>query len=280
MLGIEATDTESGGWVRNKISLSVAGLSIDIYQDPEFINAKKSELRGQFLKSTKLVVKDISENDIGDVVEIVKRISYLLSFATCSEVIFYAWNIEGTKKSHVWSVRGKYYYFRPPFCCVDTSHIKKLVEHCFDAYSEAYEQRSLNVVVDLLNTPEVNNLQIELKLATLFILLENLKSSYAKSKGYEYKRGFYWSVNNEKYNFQTLLLEMFNSASMEVSLTRIKNLRNEIIHSGLSHLSFDEQFLIYANSRDIITEYILRLIGYKGCFSPYESRGMNVKKIA
>ncbi|BCV50601.1 hypothetical protein [Shewanella algae] len=280
VMGIETTDTETGGWVRNKISLTVAGLRIDIYQEPEFINAKKSELRGQFIESTKLIVKDIDENDIDYAVAVVKKISNLLSFATCSEVSFYGWNIKGTHRSHMWSVRARYCYFRPPFCCVDTSLIKMLIETCFDSYSEIHEQRDLNVVVDLLNTPEVNNLQVELKLATLFILLENLKSSYAKSSGYKYKDGFYWSVDNKKYFFQSLLLEMFKAVGMDVNLKKIKNLRNEIIHSGLSQLPYDEQLAIYANCRDIVTEYILRLVGYKGEFSPYESRGLHLKKIA
>ncbi|CED57327.1 putative uncharacterized protein [Aliivibrio wodanis] len=280
VMGMQNTDTMTGGWVRNKICLSVADLVIDIYQEPELINAKKSDLKGQFVESTKLVVKDIKEQDIEHVVDVVQKISVLLSFAICSEVSFYAWNIEGTNKSHVWSVRGAYHYFRPPFCCDDTSHIKKLLESSFNTYSEIYEQRALNVVVDLFNTPEVNNLQIELKLATLFILLENLKSSYAKSKDYKYKRGFYWSPNNEKYIFKTLLQEMFESVSMDVSLTEIKNLRNEIIHSGLSHLSHEEEILIYARCRDIITEYFLRLIKYKGSFDTYESRCTHSKEIA
>ncbi|MDW1996245.1 hypothetical protein R7R34_12200 [Vibrio sp. 299] len=280
VLGIETTSTETGGWVRNKICLSIAGLNVEIVQEPEFINARKSDLRGQFLESTKLIVKNIDESDIDSVVEVVEKISVLLSFATCSEVSFYAWNIEGTNKSHIWATRGKYYYFRPPFCCVDISHIKHLIESCFDTYSTLYEQRSLNVVVDIFNTPEVNNLQIELKLATLFILLENLKSSYAKCKGYKYKNGSYWSESNEKYYFQTLLYEMFSSVGMEVGLKEIKNLRNEIIHSGLSHLPYDEQRRIYATCRDLVTEYILRLIGYKGIFNPYESRGVQPKIIA
>lgn len=197
VLGIETTDTKTGGWIRNKICLSLVGLSIEIIQEPEYINAKKSDFRGQFVESTKLIVKNIDEKDIDSIVEIVHKISVLLSFATSSEVRFYGWNIEGTNRSHFWTTRGKYYCFRAPFCCVDTSHIKHLLESCFDTYLIVYEQRALNVVVDMFNTPEVNNLQLELKLATLFILLENLKSSYAKYKGYKYKNGFYWSENNK-----------------------------------------------------------------------------------
>ncbi|PTQ05439.1 hypothetical protein CWO33_23445 [Vibrio splendidus] len=276
-LGIDTTDTDTGGWVRNKICLSVSGLTIELHQEPELINAKKSELKGEFVESTKLVVKDIKEEDIDYVTGVVHKISNLLSFAVCSEVSFYAWNIEGTNRSRVWSVRGAYNYFRPPFCCVDTSGIQRLVECSFETYSELYEERALNVVVDLLNTPEVKNLQLELKLATLFVLLENLKSTYAKSKGYKYKNGFYFSPSNKKYVFITLLQEMFESVNMEVDLKEIKNLRNEIIHSGLSHLSHHEQLSIYGTCRDMVTEYFLRLIGYKDGFDTYVSRCMQSK---
>ncbi|RBP84250.1 hypothetical protein EBI01_05590 [Marinomonas rhizomae] len=277
--GIEITETKTGGYVRNKISFSVAGLSIEIYQAPEFINAKKSDLKGQFVKSTKLVVKNIEEDDRERALGVVDRISVLLSFAICSEVSFYAWNIEGNNRARTLNVRGKYHYFRPPLSCVDTSDIKHLIESCFDIYFNVYRERDLNVVVDLLNTPEINNFQLELKLATLFILLENLKSSYAKVKGLKYNQGNYFSSDEKKYTFQSLLKEMFNSVDMDVNLKDIKNLRNEIIHSGLSHLSYANQYSIYATCRDVITEYILRLIGYKGCFSLYESRGVQWKEI-
>lgn len=278
--GIEVTDTKNGGFVRNKISLNVAGLNIEIYQDPEFINAKKSELQGQFLESTQLIVKGIDEGDIERVVDIVQKISNLLSFAVCSEVRFYSWHLKDAYRSRVWNVRARYCYFRPPFCCAETSHIKKLIETCFDSYSDLHEKRSMSVVIDLLNIPEVDNLPIELKLATLFILLENLKSTYAKSKNYKYKKGAYWTGDNSKYSFQTLLTEMFNEVGINIDLKQIKNLRNEIVHSGLSQLLYDDQFSAYAICRDIVTEYILRLIGYSGEFSPYESRGLKPKQIA
>ncbi|WP_181872837.1 hypothetical protein [Billgrantia montanilacus] len=280
VIGTEATDTKGGGWIRNKIPLSVAGLSIEIYQEPEFINAKKSELSGQFVESSRLIVKNVSGSDVEYVVEVVRKISYLLSFAICSEVIFYGWSLEGAHRSKFWSARGKYCYFRPPFCCVDTSRIKDLVEDCFDSYSKVFDKRDLNVVIDLFNTPEVSNLQIELKLATLFILLENLKSSYARSRGYVYKGGYYWSKDGKRYSFQSLLVEMFYSVGMSVSLKKIKNLRNEIIHSGLSQLSFEDQFSIYGSCRDMVTEYILRLVEFKGDFSLYEGRGLHSKKIS
>lgn len=280
VLGIEVTDTESGGWVRNKISLNIKGLCVEIYQDPEIIKAKKSELKGQFIESTKLIVKDINENDIENVVEIVKKISNILSFAVCSEVRFYGWHIKETYRSHMWNVRARYCWSRPPFCCVEATHIKILIETCFESYSEIHEKRSMPVVIDLLNIPEVDNLPIELKLATLFILLENLKSTYAKSKNYKYKDGNYWTVDNKKYSFQILLTEMFNEVGIDFNLKEIKSLRNEIIHSGLSQLSYEQLLSSYAICRDIVTEYILRLIGYKGKFSPYEGRGLQLKIIA
>ncbi len=278
-VGIETTEKEKGGWIRNKIPLSVAGLNIEIIQDPKFININQTELRGQFVESTKLIVKNVDESNLEPVLTIVKNISNLLSFATSSEVCFYGWSIDGTQQSHQWSVRARYCSFRAPFCCVDTSNIKMLIETCYESYSQIHQPRALNVVVNMLNTPEVNNLQLELKLATMFILLENLKSTYADSKGYKFK-GCYKTVDNKNYTFESLLLEMFCVVKMDVSLTKIKSLRNEIIHSGLSKVSIDEKVAIYADCRDIVTEYFLRLIGFKGDFSPYESLGLHSKTIA
>lgn len=277
-LGIEITENENGGWIRNKIPLTVAGLNIVIIQNPKFININRTELRGQFVKSTKLIVKNVDETNLEPVLTIVENISNLLSFATSSEVFFYSWSIDETRKSFQRSGIARYCSFGAPFCCDDTSSIKMLIESCYDSYSQIHQPRALNVVINMLNAPEANYLQLELKLATMFILLENLKSTYAQTKGYRFK-GSYKTVDNNSYSFESLLLEMFSVVKMDVNLKKIKSLRNEIIHSGLSKISNTEMSDIYADCRDIVTEYFLRLIGFKGDFSPCASRGLHSKTI-
>ncbi len=63
------------------------------------------------------------------------------------------------------------------------------------------------------------------------------------------------------------------------NLSAIVKLRNEIIHSGISQISFEHQKEIYDNCQDLIREYFLRLLGYTGDFRLYSSHGMTTKRI-
>lgn len=142
------------------------------------------------------------------------------------------------------------------------------------------EPRALNVVVDYFVSTDSLFLPVELMLATSFILLENLKSTYAKHRGYPYRNGSYRKPDGSSWSFQALLNEMFDSVGMRADLVDIKTLRNEIIHSGLSQLSFDEQYTIYEKCKELVTEYFLRLIGFSGKFFLYSSSGTRFKHIA
>lgn len=63
---------------------------------------------------------------------------------------------------------------------------------------------------------------------------------------------------------------------MKRGLKRIIKLRNEIIHSGLSRLSFSSKISLYNRGHDIIREYLLRLLNYQGRYYINDS---NMKKI-
>ena len=94
-----------------------------------------------------------------------------------------------------------------------------------------------------------------------------LKSSYRKASG-------------KKWSFKALLLDMFKQVNMpSPDLSAIVDLRNDIIHSGISQTSGDHQQDIYDNCQDLVREYLLRLLGYTGNFLLYSGRGMTSKRI-
>lgn len=104
-----------------------------------------------------------------------------------------------------------------------------------------------------------------LKLATMFILLENLQSSYAREQGYAFKGGRWKNPNGDRPGFRALLEEMLAGENMgSPYLGAVVKLRNEIIHSGVSELPFDEQEEIYCACQDISREYLLRAWGGDG----------------
>jgi len=59
-------------------------------------------------------------------------------------------------------------------------------------------------------------------------------------------------------------------------LRRITNLRNEIIHFGLSRKPYTSLRKNYDFCHDIVREYLLRLLGYKGEYLIYSKESMGV----
>jgi len=139
----------------------------------------------------------------------------------------------------------------------------------------AFEQpRKLRVAIDYFVSSQVLKLPLELKLLTMFVLLENLKATFASFCGYQYSSGYYQKPSGGRWSFKGLLIEMFNDVSMNPSIDSIKALRDEIIHSGISQLPYDMQMSIFENCQDVVREYFLRLMGFSGSFFLYSGRGM------
>lgn len=179
-----------------------------------------------------------------------------------------------------WSVVARAGYSRPPFDIRNGKEIRLYLERVCQKYLRLEETRKLRVAIDYLVSAETLNLPLELRLATMFILLENLKSTFAKEQGYLFKRGHYRQKSGEAWTFTNLLDDMFNKGRMRsADLSPIKDLRNEIIHSGTSQMSFDYQDEIYERCQDLIREYLLRLLNYSGDFRLYSGRGMTLKEI-
>lgn len=62
-------------------------------------------------------------------------------------------------------------------------------------------------------------------------------------------------------------------------LKDIVDLRNDIIHTAISELSFDDQRKRYVSCRNLIAEYLLILLDYRGKFNLYDGRGISTKLI-
>ncbi len=62
-------------------------------------------------------------------------------------------------------------------------------------------------------------------------------------------------------------------------LKSVVNLRNDIIHTALSERSYDEQYKTYTDCRNLIAEYLLRLLGFKGSFNLFNESGIGKKII-
>ncbi len=158
--------------------------------------------------------------------------------------------------------------------------MRSYLEGVWPEYVRLEGARDLRRSIDLFVRAETHSLPMELKLATMFILLENLKSTYAREQGFPFDGRNYLKPSGKPWYIKGLLSEMLKGVGMsQPNLEPIIDLRNEIVHSGASQTTFEHQEGIYGACQDISREYLLRSLGYSGQFQLYPGRGMGTKRI-
>jgi hypothetical protein len=185
----------------------------------------------------------------------------------------------GSCKQTRYSKIGIARFFRPTFDVRDGSNVKNFINQCWPLYRKLKRKRKLNIVFEILTTSEASSLPLEIRLVSVFIALENLKDTYAKSKGIPYCKGFYRKISlppkpnpskEPKYSFEELLSLMLKETGIKKGLRRIISLRNDLIHSGISRRPHKSKLKTFENCHEIIRKYILILLGYKGSYRSYE----------
>lgn len=281
-VGGEGGNVRSGGrWVRDTIDLRFGGREVSIVQKPEALIVNPSKYNGWFVETTTVVMRDVRVEERDEARELLDRLSYLLSFAGCSQVAFYGWehSEEPPLKEH-WATVARARYSRPTLDIRRGTVVRRYLEGVWPEYFRLEEQRDLRRVVDIFVIAETHGLPLELRLATLFILLENLKSTFAKEQGFQFDGRNYLKPSGSAWTFNGLLSEMVKGVGMrQPDLGPIVDLRNEIVHSGASQTSFKHQNQIYDDCQDIAREYLLRSWGYSGEFRLSAGRGMTTKRI-
>lgn len=268
--------TDGQGRLRDTIELSCDGKTLVLKQAREVVSGGHEIFRGQFAETTQVLVKNVTPTEVEQVLIIVDRICWLLSFAGLSRVVRYGHDYlgEGIDKNRRTIVDATM-YFRPTLEIHDGGLIKGFIEQTYPIYKEYEADRKLNVAIDYLLQAERPSIPTECKLVFAFVLLENLKHTFARSKRIPFIKGFFRKSPDfrEQYNFAELLNMMFSEVGMNPNLEQVIDLRNEILHSGLSARSHKESWGMYENIHDIIREYLLRILGYKGEYWLYSNEG-------
>ena len=271
--------------LKEPMILNIDGFEINLVQNEDFDFYKRQQYKNKWIEATTLIFDEIEEKEIPKVKEIAQNISELLSFATLSPVRFFRIYKDNSFFYESHGKNGTYNSFRFPIDIQNEYDIKEFLESCYDLYRKKRDGRQLNVVIEYLVSSETLKIPMELKLATIFILLENLKKTYANEEGYPFINGSYKhkikcvEKNKEKHiviNFKELLFRMLKTFEINFDLKNIIKLRNEIIHSGLSQTTFEKQNEIYYSCHDLVHEYILKLLNYKGSYLVFSKRS-NVK---
>lgn len=286
LMGGDSITHTGDSWIRDLVEFDCGGYQFKFRQKPEVINRDFDRYKGTFFETTEVTVAGVAEDKVQEVKTAIERICWLLSFAgTCQVVPFEYEYPNGSGLTHTFAVLGAAQYFRPVFEISDGTQVKSFVEQTYNQYARLEQQRKLNVIVHYLNQAEAPAPQpMEIKLILVFVALESLKHTFAESQGIPFDGFFRKSTLNRNgkyltYYFGELVKMMLAEVGMTYDLAAAKKLRDNLIHSGLSVEPYNVQSALYADVHDLIREYLLRLLGYRGCYSPYafERRGVSAE---
>ena len=274
LIGEHKLDLGGGAWTRGLIRLSLTGFDLELRQEPWVISGTTwSDVRGIWRHTTTFRIDTVSEQERDSAVECVRALSELLSFITASEVAFFGWHHPvGPTTARRWSSSGFTNYFIPVLDTHNGELVRSFLETAWPHFSKERARRKFAEVFHYLALAEREDTPLELQLAIQFVVLEQLKHSFAISNGYVFIKPFFHVPGTVKPSkatrrgFQALLQAMFASAGMTPALADIVDLRNEILHSGLSARPFTELVAMKGSVIAIVREYLLRLLQYKGRF--------------
>ena len=277
LMGGHSITQTADSWTRDTVEFSCAGQEFRFVQNAGVVGGQWQQLTGSFSETSEVLVYGVNAIEVTKSLEVIDRICWLLSLAGLSRVVRYGHDYpDGSSLGSRQSSSGTANYFRPTIDIRDGVAVKSFIEQVYPNYARLENVRKLNVVIDYLAQAERQNQSMELKLILLFVVLENLKDTYARARGIPYIKGFFRKQprpNGQKFGFEELLQMMFREVRLRTGLKRVVRLRNEIIHSGLSRHPHGVQWAMYEIIFGLIQKYLLRTIGYTGLYLPYSLGG-------
>lgn len=270
--GNQFTHYPDGRSIMNVLAVRLPRYRIRIIQDPRISNNSLKPGRPTVTSDVEIEgVKRFSEGE-----NIVFDLCHLLSFAAVSQVVPVEFGFKG-QTTRI-GIAGGSWLFRPVIEIENGSATEGYLEKTWAQYRKEKRRRKLPEVIEMLVFSDSPSLPLETRLLHTFVVLENLKATYARSKGIPFVKGFFRKLSDppkanpkkeETFSFQELLKAMFHDVGMAPTLRRLVKLRNEIIHFGLSKKPYESLIKNHESAQDIIREYLLRLLEYEGPYLIY-----------
>lgn len=267
--------------IRNKINLKLGNKNIELYQSKDVIihNLRKNII-GKWFPTTELIIKNINKNNIKSAFNISKDVSSLLTFACNSIVTNYGYKYpSNTNNGCTYSTMGFCDYHRPSIEINDGLEVKKFIEKTWKNFRKFNKSRKLSIVFRYIVLAQYEQLPIESKLITMFIILELLKTTYAKSKKIPFIKDRFKKPNKSNYSFEELLKMMLKDCKITIGIKRIIKARNKIIHSGTLYNKFESNIKIFEKCNELVRIYIIKLLNYDGNYFSYSNPNKILKSI-
>ena len=239
--------------------MDLGGFLIVLYQTENGIPSRHQAAKECTVHTTTLEFGDIPSSKRVRAENIANDIARLLTFATMSPVrpCLYEY---GDSTRHE-TVNAKTLIFRPTIEVLDGRAVRLFLQGTWSSFRHFKRPRKLAAIFDYLVIAEHPELPIEASTLLLFTALESLKSTHSPGK---------------KGDFEPRIKRMLQDVGMRRGLERLRKRRNTLVHEGLVRIPPRTLWGYRNRLHDIMREYLLRLLGYKGEYFIYSkcSRAM------
>jgi hypothetical protein len=261
--------------INDTFSVNVDGIDLECRQASNFVSPDRAKVRGKGWTTTRLTIRGARSRAQAETVSV--QLAWLLSLFSSNKVRS-GFVVEGLvpvlRNARIGP--DTFDVFRPAIDLNDSAELREGLQTAWPGYSFLHKSSKIDVAIDYYVLSQRRD-PIEVLLALTFVLLEHLKHEHAASnpagkiaptKGRRKRRP----------SFEQLVRQMLRGVGMSLQgVHEVGQLRNEILHQGISSLPFAEQWKLYELGQDMAREFILRQIGFRGRFAPFSRpNGMQV----
>lgn len=187
MIGEDFSESDSGHRYRDTTILQCDSFTFELKQHD--INLKQNDYLNQSKLTTTITVQNIENTQIQQALEIIDDLCWLLSFAQQSVVSRHGYKIGSTE--HWTNCSG--IIINPKTCLIENcgKEIRNFIEQVYPTFQKLKSIRQLTVVFGYLCEANRSPLALEAKLILHYVLIENLKHTFALEQGFKLRNGKY-----------------------------------------------------------------------------------------
>jgi hypothetical protein len=288
--GEDSTSHKNGGWTRDKTQLKLGNYAVTIKQRKSALKFDGNEWRGKQHDTSTIFVSKVHSLQEG--MAVVDDLCWLLSFAHSSRIQAYHYSYGKRAKGH--GVQGTYNEWRPPFHS-GVGRVSDFIQQTWPNYQKLKATRPLSAFIHLIGASDLGDGGLlEAQVSASVQCLESIKSYFALTEGARYK---ITEANDGQFlrgkkvmSFEKLLKLTLEDVGMKLpsSFETIRRLRNALVHRGfiretdnVTKFIFNTtpargmhgaMFGVMEDAHDILREFMLRLLGYKGKWCAYSHK--------
>jgi hypothetical protein len=189
-LGNTPTRYPDGSWILNQLCCKLGRYRIKITLNR--LLSEVSSWKGKQVHTAQLEVCGVRTFSEGK--RITQDVCALLSFISMSQVVAFEYSFNGVFKSY--SVRGVVMHYRPVLDTADSDMVVTFLQQVWKNYQRLKYKRKLYAVLDMVTFFDAPSRPLELKLSQVFIVMENLKGTYAHVNSIPFAGVFFRKVSS------------------------------------------------------------------------------------